>query len=86
MTAPLVLSGSVANPGAIIKGTNTGNGSGLYGEGLTAGVYGENRPASMSVSSAGQPTACTAPVRQDLQAFLMVRSRSPAARPGQARS
>jgi hypothetical protein len=54
VTAPLVLSGSVANPGAIIKGTNTGNGIGLYGEGETAGVWGDNS-SSGSVGMLGGP-------------------------------
>ncbi len=37
---PLYLSGSVAEPGAVIKGINTGDGRGVYGSGSVYGVYG----------------------------------------------
>ncbi|MHC4621195.1 MAG: hypothetical protein ACYTEQ_25895 [Planctomycetota bacterium] len=37
---PLELSGSVAYPGAVIKGTNTGTGRGVYGKHNTSGNYG----------------------------------------------
>jgi hypothetical protein len=42
---PLELSGSVASPGAIIKGDNAFNGHGLYGKSHVGyGVYGEGGP------------------------------------------
>ncbi len=37
VTVPMVLSGSVASPGAVISGTNTGTGYGVYGEAADTG-------------------------------------------------